>query len=130
MYRCVRTTVSNLTRRNKLMIYGKKLYDIVNKNILNNVDTEISFVLVKAPKYSFSRYWKLFTIDNNSILDITYEISDVLDLPMFGNHVIRTISYGVSIEDEICSRLTEILYQVYHKRIKIYHRFYDGTLED
>ena len=128
MYKVDYKVSYKLTRRNKLIL-AEMFNSIIKQRVLNGDIITLSFILVRSPRYTTTRYWKIFVTDKTSIVDVSRDIGIILNLNMYNNDVIRTSSYGVSIEDGICSALERTFKHVYKNPVRFDYRFFDATLE-
>ena len=123
------TISSKLSRRNILMYYCRRFLSIVNNKILENERIVLTFVCVKSPRHSFSMYWKIFISEDNIILDVSREIGLLLGIESYNESVLKTSVYGMSVQEDICSKLSRVFYRVFAKDINFSYNIYDGSVE-
>ena len=129
MYKNERDISSNLTRRNRIMYYCHRLLDIVSNKINCQERIFLTFVCVKSPRYSFATYWKIFISENDMVLDVSREISIILDIESYNNEVLKTESYGVCIQDDICRSLSKAFYRVFGYEVDFSYNYFDGSVD-
>ena len=111
------------------MYYCQRFLSIVNNKISLQERIYLTFVCVKSPRYSFAIYWKVFISDNDVVLDVSREISIILDIGSYNNEVLKTESYGVCIQDEICRNLSKAFHNVFGYDVNFSYNYYDGSVE-
>lgn len=108
-----------LSKRSRLMMFGRDLRNIVRDQIKSNgyAHVALMFMLVYSRRYSTSNYWKILASKDNQVIDVTDEIAKIFDYDAFDDFVLRTTSYGICIEDDICRRLERLFKTVYTKEV-------------
>ena len=111
------------------MYYCQRFLSILNNKINLKERIFLTFICVKSPRYSFATYWKIFVTENDIILDVSREISIILDIDSYNNEVLKTESYGVCIQDEICRNLTKAFYSVFGYEVEFSYNYYDVSVD-
>lgn len=119
-------TCDKLSPRNRVMNSCHKFLDMAKRCKDTCSCMELTFVCVKSPRYSFSNFWKVFTVYNGTIIDVSIEISIILDIPSYNNGIIKTSSYGVNIQDDICRRLEIVFKGIFKDGMRFSYKYYDA----
>lgn len=132
MYNTTTCISNNITRKARLIGRCNNFYNYVRHNAESSCGyVELTFVLIKSPEYSTNRYWKILMSDyNGHIIDVTSYISVILGYQEYNDAVIKTSSYGVCIEDDICRKLEKVFEKVTISPIHFSYNYINSSLED
>ena len=117
-----------MTKRSRIKKYCYRMYSIVKEK--KSKPIYLSFILIRSKRYSFSSYWKIFISDQDTAVDVTREIGITLEYELYNDNILKESSFGVSIPEDICRRLTDAFRKVFKEPVEFYYKYFNATLEN